>query len=169
MRLGPRNTQNPEVERLVSGQPAQYVSENAWRAIELEDIRKAKPKSKVPLRYLKIHFASMRWDIHGALMNCATWCTAYEIFGLVIVRYWSEPTSRRYFVASENKSPSRADSCDLALNGVLQGLHSVIMLRRRRSIVYFVKGSKISLPPKFELHNDRCPRSKQTVQAPARL
>lgn len=70
----PKKMQKPDVERRVSGHPAQSASEYAV-IVEGEAVRSWMPKWMVPLMYRRIRLSMMRCTSRGACMCRHTCCT----------------------------------------------------------------------------------------------
>ena len=138
IKLGPKNTANPPVERLSSNQPAQSESEKALRSVD-DDLLKLRPILRAFLTYLTILLAAVKWTVVGAWRNWQTLLTANDISGLVRVRYWSTPTRLLYLVLSSwlKACPSVRDNFSELDNGVGEGLQPCRPAFLTRSVAYF--------------------------------
>ena len=65
IKLGPKKTAKPPVERLSSRQPAQSKSENALTRVD-DDLLNVNPRLKVSLTYLSMRFADVKCTVVGA-------------------------------------------------------------------------------------------------------
>jgi hypothetical protein len=93
IKFGPRKTTKPPVDRLSSTHQAQLASEKALTTIEL-DGRILSPMLSVPLTYQRMHLTALKCTVVG---ECKYWHTlfiAYEMSGLVKVRYCNAVTPK---------------------------------------------------------------------------
>ena len=65
IRFGPKKIAKPPVDRLSSRHPAQSELEKALTRFE-DDLLKSRPMFIVPLTYLTMRFAAVKWTLVGA-------------------------------------------------------------------------------------------------------
>lgn len=99
IKLSPRNTANPPVDRQLSTYLVQSASEKALTIMDFETPI-LRPRFRVPRIYMRILFTALQWMVVGACKNWQTLLIAKEISGLVSVKYCSALTKLLYLVES---------------------------------------------------------------------
>ena len=94
MREDPRKMQKPEVDRRVSGHPAQSASEYTV-IVGVGVARSWTPRVSVPLMYHRMRFSMVWCTSRGACIWRQTYCTAYAMSRRMSVRYCSAPAMLR--------------------------------------------------------------------------
>jgi len=96
------------------------------------------PLSQESAKCLSTLLSVVQCVVMGFCMNWACFFVLKAMFGRVRLNYWRLPTSARYSVRDDRRSPESLSNLSVADNGVDAGFISAMPDLCSRSVIYFL-------------------------------